>query len=327
MSIFRKTSPRDALFRQALSRDSQRSKKNITRGEETSPAFPYGILSLWAVFFATGIYLLCFSPVMMITEVVVSGADHTSQQRIQDTVETVLLQKHWNIFSKQNYFFIPQGEIRTVLFENYPLLESVRIEKVFPRRIEIAVGEASRLLLWCSGGPCYELDTEDHASINERFFYTAYDTRRLLVVDTSALPVVVGEVLPVRRYIDFFSTLYELFPQSTNLSLEPDAYTPSRYSEELRMRTSDGWQFLTSLEVSPEETVHLVNAFLERRKGTRGGNALPLMTVDMRVPGKIFFSVLKNNQEELLLEEEAALTDKDTEKTKQETSAKKKSKQ
>lgn len=305
MAIFQRGSTRDKIFRQALSRESHRSKKVLPRDEESASVFPYGIFSLWIFFFGTVAYVACFSPVLMVTEVTITGSDRVSEQRMRDTVETIVGQAYWNIFSKRNYFFVPKGELRETLIESYPLLSSVTIETIFPRRIQITVVEHPFLLLWCSGGPCYQLDDKDRAVVNDRFFYTVYDPWRLLVTDTSALPVTAGELLPVRKYTELFTSLYQMFPDSVGVMLLPEAFTPSRYAEELRIRTSDGWQLFVSLEIPPKEIATSVKAFLERRKASQlaGSFSLPLATIDMRVPGKLFFSELKDDMESPLQEE------------------------
>ena len=147
MAIFQRGSNRDKIFRQALSRENHRSKKALSRDEESRSAFPYGILSLWVFFFGTVAYVACFSPVLMVTEITITGSDRISEQRMRDTVETIIGQTYWNIFSKRNYFFVPKGELYETLIESYPLLSSVTIETVFPRRVQITVTEHPFLLL------------------------------------------------------------------------------------------------------------------------------------------------------------------------------------
>lgn len=287
----RTRSRRDQLFRQALAKEGRETNKKIDRGEHFRSQFPYGILLLWITFLAVLGYAVGFSPLLHVTDVVIEGNERIPSERLLDTVQITLAEQHWWVLSHKNYFFVPKQLLTERLFELYPLLETVTVRQVFPSRLEIALTEKSYLTLWCSGGPCYALDTLGRAETNSRFLYTIYDPWRLTIVDTSALSVAVHQPLMVKPYLEYFEALQQQFTPAVSLELERSASTPSRFANELSVRTSAGWTLLVTIETPPEEMLRALGVFLKERDKD-GNKDNPLMTVDMRVPGRIFYSEL-----------------------------------
>ncbi|TXH01259.1 MAG: FtsQ-type POTRA domain-containing protein [Candidatus Moraniibacteriota bacterium] len=307
---FRTRSRRDQLFRQALAKEGRGTKKTIDRGEYFRSRFPYGILFLWIAFGVVLGYAAGFSSLLDVTDIVIEGNERVPSERLLDTVETTLSENYWRVVSQKNYFFIPTQELTQQLFEFYPLLETVTVEKVFPNRLEVKLTEKAYLTLWCSGGPCYTLDTLGNAETNSRLLYTLYDPWRLMIVDTSALPVMVNQPLMVKPYLAYFEALHRQFLPTVSLELERNASTPSRFSQELSIRTNAGWILLVNIETSPEEMLRALAAFLkERDKDGARGNSLTI--VDMRVPGRIFYSELNQatGEESVTKEAEVKPTD------------------
>jgi hypothetical protein len=307
---FRTRSRRDQLFRQALAKEGRGTKKVIDRGEYFRSRFPYEILFLWIAFGVVLGYAAGFSPLLNVTDIVIEGNERISSERLLDTVETTLSEKHWRMVSQKNYFFVPTQELTQQLFELYPILETVTVEKVFPNRLEVNLTEKAYLTIWCSGGPCYMPDTQGNAETNSRLLYTLYDPWRLVIVDTSALPVVVDQPLMVKPYLEYFEALHRQFASAVSLELERNASTPSRFANELSVRTSAGWTLLVNIETPPEEMLRALTVFIKDRDQDRTkGN--PLMIVDMRVPGRIFYSELNQTtgEESVIKEAEVKLTD------------------
>ncbi len=281
----------DRLFRQALARRAGGDKKGIDRSVGFRARSPYPLFFLWGIFVGVAAYLFLASPLLEITEISASGEERLSGMRIEHTVEAALSGKTLGLFSRRNYLFLPTRDIEAALRDAYPLIKSVSVRPVFPRRLEINVTERPTLLLWCSGGPCYLLDEEGRAFANDRALFEMYATERRVIVDTSALPVHVGEPFEGIEYLRHFEALFDSMPARLNLRLRQEASTASHFSRELRLVTDVGWTLLVSTEIPVEETLSVLSSFLESRAGNEA-QANPLMLVDARVPGRIFYSEL-----------------------------------
>lgn len=287
--LFRKTSRRDKLFREALTREG-RSAKQVDRLEHFRSHFPWGTLSLWTLFAGVLIYVLYFSPWLMLTQVSIQGAERVPLSRLEDTVETFLHERRFGWWSQRNFFALPESTLEQLLREQYPLLASAEIEKIFPSRLEVRVEERGHLLLWCSGGPCYMIDQDGLALTNERLLYTLYEPWRLSIIDTSALSIQVGQSLEIGEYLRAFEEFFERSEASLGTKVKPEASTASKFSRELRLQTEAGWTLLINVDVPVEDTLVALKTFLDHRSTTQT-EASPLVTVDVRVPGRIFFTI------------------------------------
>lgn len=302
--MFGTKSPREKIFHRALSREAGRLKRVPSRGKEMQTKIPYGVLSLWSIFFVTVGHIFFLSPLLTITEVSIIGADRVPQPRLFDTVETVLQEKYGRVFAKNNFLFFPRKEVQEVLLQQYPLLSTVDIARKFPDQITIRVTEKPYLLLWCSNGPCYQLDSKNYPYSSERLLYALYEPWRLMVIDTSALPVTSEAPFDTaQEYLHSFASYYSLFPKVISLSLKSQAFTPSKFSRELRVATEAGFDVLLSLDIPPEDTLSALKAFLDRRNKDVVGTKNPLALVDLRVPGRIFFSEVRSDDTESLIQE------------------------
>lgn len=295
--MLRIPSRRQQLFREALSRESNKTKKTVDRGEGFRKNFPYGIFFLWSAFLGVIVYVFFFSAYLFTTNVQIETSGQVTQEEVLALVQPILDSKQFYILPAKNFFLVPEQKIREALMTEYPIIQEVRIERSFPQSMSVTLQEREKLLMWCSGGPCALIDS-GQARFQEKSFESRYDMLRLTVTDTSALPFVVNTTLPVQEYLEYFSSLQEKFPQELGRTLLSEATTPSRFSRELRLTTNEGWVLLASIDIPLEETMLSLRAFFEKRQYETSGERPPLVMVDARVPGRIFFTEVGGKPEE-----------------------------
>lgn len=293
-------SRRQQLFREALSRESNKTKKTVDRGEGFRTNFPYGIFFLWSAFLGVIVYVFFFSAYLFTTNVQIETSGQVMQEEVLALVQPILDSNRFYIFPSKNFFMVPEQKIRETLMTEYPIIQEVIIERSFPQSMSITLKDRTKLLMWCSGGPCVLIDGEV-ARFQEKSFESRYDTFRLTVTDTSALPVVANVALPVKDYLEYFSLLQEKFPQELGRTLLSEATTPSRFSRELRLTTSEGWSLLANIDIPIEETMLSLRAFFEKRQYEASKEGPSLVTVDARVPGRIFFTEVDGKPEEAVV--------------------------
>jgi hypothetical protein len=227
----------------------------------------------------------------MIQEISVEGTSIIPAAEYQAFVETEMSGMYPGWLSKRNYFFFPSKTIQDQMSVHFPLLSEVIVERHFPDRVTLHLTESDSLLRWCSGGPCYGI--RDHRSVLIPF---ADDSRyapvQLSVIDESAIPVSVGDILPVESYLETLHTFYDQLPRFVSTTIQNVATTPSRYSNELLLTTGEGWRLLVSVKRPSEETLGMLRAFLEEYQ-TNGKDRSALVSVDLRVEGRMFY--VENN--------------------------------
>lgn len=276
------------MFQEALTRETKKSKKRTDRSESFRTQFPYGIVFLWSLFLGVGAYSVLFSPLLSITKIDIREHQTVGEEEMYAVIETVFKTKRWFIFPAQNLLVVPVAQIENQIKTLSPLIDHVQITRVFPDTIQLGLAERTELLLWCAGGPCVMIDAQGKAWSHEKVFEARYDERRLTLVDTSALPIELGQSLPVKDYIQFFARFREELMHQLGIEVERQATTPSRYSRELRLTTTKGWTLLVDIDIPLDETLLSLKSFLEEQE--RQPTKLPFTAIDARVPGRIFIT-------------------------------------
>lgn len=250
---------------------------------------------LWGVFTVVVGYILFFYPALSLTKITIRGGERLPHGELLALTQAMLSGQRWRIFPAANFFVVPKNKIEATLKEQYPLLRSVTVQTVFPGELILELKERPKLWLWCAGGPCALLDEGDHSVMHVHALDPQYENDRLMVIDTSALPIVAGEALPVKEYFEFLEAFEKRAPERLGVTINTLATTPSRFSRELHLTTSAGWQLLVSTARPFEETLQALQVFLDDRKKS-ASTASPLVSVDVRVPGRIFYTDVASSQ-------------------------------
>ncbi len=294
MSMFGEKSEKQKMFRRALL--ERRPKPLNRRGVllQTSSR-SWDSLALWLVFVGITGYILFFSGWLLVTDVRLEGESVLSTKDLTNFVTSHIEGKFLKVIPKGNYFFVSSDVVARALKEQYPKFSSVQVEKIFPNELRIRYEEYTTLLRWCSGGPCYILSENEMLQSAERTELPEYESSRLTLVDQSAPALTLGQVLPVKDFLQSFREFFQLFPSLIALELEPFAETPSRYAPEIRLHTREGWDLMVSTERSPRESLETLRVFLdsqslilEKRKN--------LLSLDLRTEGRVFILWKENPQ-------------------------------
>ncbi len=276
------------MFHDALARETKKTKKRTDRGEEYRTRFPYGVVFLWLLFLGVGAYIVLLSPLLFVTDIEVQDTQSVTKDEVRAEVESVFGTKRWLVFPAKNLLVIPTRTLEERMKSLSPLVERIRISRVFPNRVQIAVIERPELLLWCAGGPCALVNEKGEAWSHEKIFDTRYDSQRLSVIDTSALPIEFGQELPVGEYLNYFSRFAHEAVAQMGVGVELQATTPSRYSRELRLTTIEGWSVLVNIDIPLDETLLSLRSFLDEQKKQHVPSSFTV--IDARVPGRIFIT-------------------------------------
>ncbi len=282
-----KKQSRERLFTKAmLPRRGKIIRRNVVRGEEKNQFWITA--SLWAAFLLVSGQTLLFSPALMIQTVTVEGESVIPSIEYQTLAEEEMARTMLGIFKQRNFFLVPTERIVARILERYPKVSSVFVERKFPDRIVLRLTEAPVLLRWCSGGPCYGI--RDGRAVTVPFADDIrYESTQLSVIDLSALPVEVGEPLPVEPYVNTFYAARERLAKFTQGTPSLIATTPSRYSEEIVMVTGENWKLSLSTTRPVEESLGTLRIFLDEYGKDRPDRS-KLQSVDLRIDGRIFYT-------------------------------------
>lgn len=280
---------RQEQFFRAIIR-GRKSKAVQRRIQNDRTAGPRWILALlWIAFSVVGGYVLFFSPMLLVRGVLIEGAAFIPSDEYRVVVDGLMAGTHIGILKRQNFFFAPTGEMERVLLSQYPVIQKISIQRSFPNHLVVRIVETQTILQWCSGGPCYGIHGGQAVPITPSSEDSRYDPIRLSVIDESAPPVAANMPITVDVYLQTFLALYQNFGKFIPGSVDRVAKTASRHSDELTLSVSEGWKFIVSVNRPAEESLGVLKVFLDEYAKTNKDRSR-LLSVDLRVEGKIFYS-------------------------------------
>lgn len=254
----------------------------------TERQFSLGVWLLWTVFAGTLVYSLVFTPWLAITEIDIAGESVVPADELRASLDQLLSGTTLFVFPKRHLLFLPEQTIRDTWLARYPKFKTVNIERLFPHALRVTVSERPILVRWCSGGPCVQVDEKGRTSPDAPLEQPAYQPHLFSVIEKNATPVTLGETLPVLSTVATIEVLARDFPLIIGLGFEPVMETPTRHAEEIRLRTSAGWDLLLSTRVPATESIRILQRLLDE-------SVVPekfptLLSIDLRTAGRAFIA-------------------------------------
>lgn len=263
-------------------RDSRTLKKKQDGGRNMLVPF------LWIIFCGTLFYLLFFSSFVLIEKVQISGMNAVSETALQGFVSDQLAGKYWGIFPKRAYFFVRPHILEERLRTTYPLLATISVQCLFPNKLSLLVTERKRIIIWHSLDSSYLVD-EDGVTHDSTQAVSPENTAFVITVtDTSDKPVTTGEKVFDAKYGAFVIGMNELFPERLGLTLEPRYTIVSRFAEELRARTDEGWEVYFDTSIPIETSLNTLKLLFEKELSPEKRSKLAY--IDLRAENRAYYA-------------------------------------
>jgi cell division septal protein FtsQ len=258
------------------------------------------------VFFSSLVYILFFSPYLLVTAVNVSGTDRLDPNLISDIVSSRISGKYFNILAKNNLILIRKNEIKMLLADKFKKIEKVEIKKTFPSRLDVEIFERRFVLIFESAGSLFLIDEKGKA-FREADFRSGgegAETEGLIkLTDNSGKSVVEGEELIKAEDIDFVLGIKDKLKQEVNLETDENFSVPGLIFPDIRVRTQEGWEIYFNRELDLKKEVDMLKVVLENSIDSVGKRP-DLEYVDLRVDNKVFYKLKGGLQEEINKEED-----------------------
>lgn len=264
----------------------------VTVEKEKSRVAP-SVIVLWSLFLATLFYLAFFSVFFHISEPQVSGMSKISEENVREFVRQEMAGKYFGIFPKRDFFLVTPHILKARLLSEYPLFASARVTRIFPDGIDVQVTEREKIILWCSGEPCFLIDEEGTARENSRALDSENISHVLFIADQSGKAVTAGEKVFDPNYGTFVTRLGTVFGQELGFTLEPRMTTVSRFSSEVRAKTSEGWEAYLNTEIPLESSLNVLKLLFEKELPPEVRARLAY--IDLRAENRAYY-VLKEDE-------------------------------
>lgn len=283
---------RSRLFRGA-NREQQRSTSQ--HNQRSWSLWTVGYIFLWVSFTGLVIFVLFFSSLLRLKQKDIAPTEHVSRDDVAAVIDSVLSGNSFGIIPNDTMpvAFVRKHTVERKLLEKFPVFRSVTVSFLFPSTIVLKIEERNTVLVLCSGGPCFFVDEKGIAFDVAPAPYDQDVTGMLTVVDTSAKPVSQKDMLFSEDFLQSFPTLQQKLRDELDLEIFSVAETPSRFSDELWLRSTDGWELRMSAAVPLEKSIRALRLLFA--KTLPENNRKNLDYIDLRTENRIFY-LLKGDE-------------------------------
>ncbi len=284
----------------------RRTERNVAK--QRSSRISADILFLWVLLIGVLVYLAFFSDFFLIGEPSNTGTNMVSSAALQASVKQQMTGKYFGIIPKNSFFIMRPPVLEERLRKEYPLFASVDVTRIFPDRLHIAVAEREKIVIWCFGEPVY--DTGDAAPVDGTCSLideagVAQDGSRamlsenlphvIFVSDMSGKPVTIGERVLEPQYGAFAIAMSAMFQGQIGVAIEPRYMTASRFADELRVRTAEGWEAYFRTDVPIETSLNALKLLLMKELPETKRSQLAY--IDLRTENRVYYTFRKEESD------------------------------
>lgn len=318
------------FLRKALPK--RREGRAVPKENKSGSGIFVSVLFLWLLFFATLGYVAFFSPFFVIGTPRISGMHQISPEALNTSLESQLAGKHLNILPKRNFFLFRPSALETFLRNEYPLLASATVVRVFPDGLSLSVTEREKMIVWCvieslenveenisSKRNCFLIDEAGRAGDASRALAEENISAVLFVTDTSGRVAVEGDRVFDSDYGRFILQLNRLFAEQIGIGLGVEYTTVSRFANEVRAKTHEGWEVYFNTEIPIEASLSALKLLFEKELPQERRTGLAY--IDLRTENRVYYAFREEN---VATGDEAVLSDTPPPEQKADESKKKK---
>lgn len=216
------------------------------------------------------IYVLFFSPIFKIRDVIIFGNQKTSAEEIKNNLIC------------GNIILTSESTIKNQLLDKFPVILELKIHKnLFKRKLEIDIKEREEIGIVCSSNKCFYFDKEGIVFQNAPITSGSLIT---IVQDYSNRNYELGDKISNKEFIDTILEINEDLYDETGLkilSFNIDSYP----IKELKAITHEGWYILFSTERNIKNQLLVLKVGLDEKIKNRSN----LQYVDLRIENRIYY--------------------------------------
>src|SRR6185369_12763648 len=247
-----------------------------------------GIIFLWSLFLGTLLYVAFFSPYLMITETKISGVPMTDDESLAAFVQDGMKGKYLFLFPKNDFFLVFPRKLETRIKEEFPLVRDVRVARIFPDTLVVRIEPRESIVLWCSGGTCSQILENGNTVPRSAVFEKETNMARTVTIhDLSEKILPIEENVFSPNMVSLVTSIKETLHSRFGIEIKDTFTTASRFANELRVTTEEGWEIYINTERPLETTVNDLALILDKE-------ILPekrplLRYLDLRTESRVYY--------------------------------------
>jgi len=171
------------------------------------------------------VYLVFFSSIFAVSEVIVEGASDVSQDALSNMIP-----------KGKNIFLIKSHNLENEILQKFPQIESAQVYRGIPNAVKIVVAERDSKLVWQSGEHKYLISSGGEITKEIDPLVTS---ELPLVTDKKNIPVVPGNQLVSPNFVAFVNNIYSTF--FTEINIKPLNFEVSDTTFDINLITEAGF--------------------------------------------------------------------------------------
>jgi len=243
---------------------------------------------LVVAFVGVTIHSLFFSPLLDINSVQISGTDKLGVASISEMIDAVLRGKYVGLLKKNNIILASKNNIEKVLMDRFKKIESVEITKNFPSELLIDIKERQSSLVFCSGEPCFVIDSGGQAYAQADFVSNELDEQSLSILrDLSQKSVAMKDVSIDVNLLQFVANIKNRLRTELGIKIKQEWSTPTVVSSDLRVETLNGWKIYFGEDVGTDKEIEMLKTILNNSIDKT--KQADLEYIDLRLNNKVYY--------------------------------------
>lgn len=261
------------------------------------------VIRMSVVFLFGGIfYVIFFTPVLAIKNVVVEGNKVISSGDIEGIVMSAAGQKKWKIFSS-NFLLLSLPDTEKKILDRFGNIDTVRVERKFPDTVKVTVKEKPADIAWCNKIRIEKVKNEKKVPGDE---IPAYEIPQCYLSDENGLiyekigdsvpdgsikvfrdePIEMGSKISDENLKNFIRKIFYSFGNKTGLDLAYLYILPSA-ERELHLVTNKNLKIYFDLNRSADDQISDLGAFIKDDLKVNGAKSMDYEYIDLRIVDRI----------------------------------------
>lgn len=244
---------------------------------------------LWGLFLLTLGYFLFFSEETMIADIDFTGNERISVTDLENIMRADMGGKYLGVFPKNNFFFVPIGQIRLNIQDFSPHIRFVQIARIFPRGLSVHIEERPVVIVWRSANEDFILDESGHTQSHPNISSVLGSPTTITLYDEDGRETNTGDAV-IEASLDASLLEYRgKFESRFGRMLSPEVHLVARFSGELVFHVEDGFDMVVDGHQLVDDTLNTLQAALDR--GIPEADQAHLSRVDLRTANKVYYTI------------------------------------
>jgi cell division septal protein FtsQ len=222
---------------------------------------------------------------------VTSNANVLRIEELKADISRELEGEYLWVLPQNNLLLVRSRQLKKMLREKYRLIRNISIRRKFPNELSVHIEERESHISWCFNDKCFLVDERGEAFLE----LENNENEAVKVVDSSGKEIGLGERVADPEFIFFVEKIPQVMTEELHLELEGVFVTPSSMSNEVHVKTKEGWKVYFSTSRKLETQVEILKKIIRETVGKEKIGELEY--VDLRIKGKAIYKLRQEREE------------------------------